>query len=535
MEETYTKKFKAIDTLLFIVLGMGFYLQYRYNLFLDDDYLYSTYTWTDHPITSVKEALASQVVAYMECNGRFLIHTIVHLFCGIWGPSAFAIVDTFMFLFFFWFMIKLTMTGKKNFYLKTFILLALIWFFVPVQGVAFLGNIAFSVNYLWASVANLGFIIAYRKSKTDAAQWWRLALLMLLGILVGSLQESFSVGIAGALFIYYCFHLKELKGQRLFLVLGYFLGALIIIGAPGNFIRMQGEQDPLINSGLKLLILTKWSYFRSILRYVPILAVLAVTLLLMYVRDKSAAIEFMRKNQIYLTAIVINVLFAVVIAYKGPWQIISSALFAIIILAKLIFGQLENLSRKCRLIILSVTGIFMISTYFYALRIRQELFAEHEALVEAARETKSGIIWADYEVSGRIIQRKHHLISNYFRVVFYMGDDCHKHLLSTYLTKGENPELVKCVLPFSPEKIRSFCTADNRLGSSLQIFKAGKNPFIIVVANSAAEMRQTMTELNRIQINPVRTLALGSLGCEEFMYKGIYYAVIFNNSFADTA
>jgi len=519
-----------LGVLAFFILGYGFYQLYQYNLFLDDDYLFSAFTGTDHPITSIKDALQSQGVAYMTWNGRFVIHTIVQLFCSIWGVGLYSILNTLMYLVFFWLMFKLTISSKKQVFFKGFLLLIILWFLIPIQGITFLGNIAFSVNYLWASVAFLALLILYKNSRMEGGFGLKSVVLLVFGVFVGSLQESFSVGIAGSLFIYYCFHLKELRGEKLFLVLGFWLGTLIIVGAPGNFYRMEGEQAPMMDSGLKMLVLIKWSQLKNMLFGIPIMNVLMVTLVLMFIRNKAFALQFLKKNQIYLVAIVINLIFALVIAYKGQWQMTSSVLLSIIMLTNLALEKWESKMIQYRLLLVSVAGFFMIVTYFSALKIRRDLFKEHTALVQAAKTTKDGIIWSNYEVMGHVYQHQYHFMENYFRVVFYMGDKYHKRLLSTYLTKGKNPNLVQCVLPFSPEKIDSFCMKGNQLMPTEQIFKAGTAPFIIIKEKNDSSIMSSIDKLNKLPEKTYQEVTLKELGCEKYLYKGNLYAVIFNKS-----
>jgi hypothetical protein len=514
--------------LAFCLLGIGFYLLYQYSLYLDDDYLFTFFTGTDHPIKSIKEALQSQMLAYMTWNGRFVIHTVVHLFCGIWGMKLFSVLNTFMFLVFFWFIIKLTIYGKRFAFLKGFLLVPILWFFIPILGVTFLGNIAFSVNYLWASVAILGFLLVFEKCTTKRVSFFKSMMLIVFGLFIGSLQESFSVGVGGSLFIYYCSHFKELKGSRLYLVLGFWLGTLIIVGAPGNFYRMEGEQATMMDSGLKMFVLIKWSQFKNMFFGIPILNILLVVLVLMFIRNRTYALQYVKNNQIYLSAIVINLGFALVIAYKGQWQITSSVLFAIIMLVKLVFEKWEEQIHRYRVILISVAGVLMIVTYLSAWSIRRELYKEHSALVQVAKTTKNTVIWSDYEVMGRMYQQRYRFMENYFRVVFYMGDKYHKRLLSCYLTKGKNPNLVTCVLPFSPEKTSSFCTVENQLNTSIQLFKAASYPFFIIQASSKAKLLYNLDKLNELDEGGLHMFSLNGLGCESFQYNGKYYTVIFH-------
>jgi|GEM_PF-3305250 len=532
--------------LFFAVVGICFYLIYRYSLFLDDDYLFSFVWGTDRPVTSIKDALYSQSIAYMEGNGRFLVHSIVHLFCGVWGMTLFGVCNTLMFLLLCWITRKLTSKDNEHLILKGIILITLFWFFLPVPGITFLGNIAFSVNYLWTSVGILGFLWVYQQRKNDssAKRWWHYTALMIFGILVGSLQEGVSIGIAGALFLYYCFHFKELRGQALFLVLGFWIGSLIILLAPGNFIRMENEQGALLHSSLKWLALTKLSYFKEMLFGIPVFLAVLLTLTGLFIGNRRYCKQFVRENHLYIGAILIDILFALVIAYNGKWQITCPALFAIILLAKWLFDVGEKWLVKYRIIVVSTMLLFVCSTYIPAYRLRQKLFQEHQELVRTAAGSTDGMVWGNYEVLGHVYQNNYDFLENYFRVVFYMGDEYHKRLLSGYLTKGKNMELITCVLPFSPEKIATYCSVDNQIIPDLPIYTAGNNPFLIICTDDSVTMQQLLTNETYIQqVHDILTknktkntaVRFHGLGSEAFQFQGKHYVISYNRLLAGLA
>ena len=51
--------------------------------------------------------------------------------------------------------------------------------------------------------------------------------------------------ICGALVVYYAFHLKSFRGNAIPLVLGFVIGSMLVLFAPGNFLRASEELAPL--------------------------------------------------------------------------------------------------------------------------------------------------------------------------------------------------------------------------------------------------------------------------------------------------
>lgn len=519
---------KVWGVLSLILVGVGFWVQYRFNLFIDDDYLYSLFSGTDRLITSIPDALHSQAIEYMGHNGRFVIHTLVNLFCSVWGRDVFGVINTLFFLLFFAITFKLALNNTKHIFLKGALLLFVLWFFIPVPGVSILGNIAFSINYLWASAATFGFLLVYSNSKSEVGSKWEAGWMLLFGLFVGSLQESFSVGIAGSFVLYYLFHWKELRGQKKLLVLGYVLGTLIIVCAPGNFNRMEGEQSGVWDAGLKMLLLIKWSVFRDLFLGIPVLVMLLAYLAILYLRNKDHAVQYIKKNQVYLVAIVINMAFSLLIAYKGKWQMTSSAVMAIILLTHALFNAIDTHKKSMRTVLITVSAVLFLASYIPTLNIRKKIFYEHEALINSAKKTKDGIVWGSYENEGRTYFKQYRFFKSHFRLVFYMGDTYHKRILSSYLTKGKNPNLVTCVLPFSPETIDSFCTVENQLVRNESIYKAGVYPFFIIKTDNETNRIMNQKVLDNL-LKAMHQLPLpDGLGVEDFPYKGYYYTIMYH-------
>ena len=219
----FVKDYKFIIIFYFFI-GFSFYIQNRFSIFCLDDYLY-TFSFADsgNRINNLIDIIKSQNAGYLNVNGRYIIHGITHLFCSVIGKDIFEIFNStaFVLLLIALSIYTIPASSLKNvgFHLIVF---TLVWLLIPSVGETFLGNISTNINYLWVSLFVVLFLINYKKykeSNKETSLVHRLCLFF-FSVFVGSLQESFSIGIAGALGLYYIFHFKELKGVIAFIVIG---------------------------------------------------------------------------------------------------------------------------------------------------------------------------------------------------------------------------------------------------------------------------------------------------------------------------
>ena len=269
--------------IFFIIIGVAFYLLDRFSLFIIDDYMYAFKYGTYEPIRTLKDIFESQCDHYMQHNGRFLVHCVVQLFCGILGVEWFRIFNTILFVLFCAMTTRLV-CGTYRAPIMWYVLTSFaIWLFIPRIGMTILGNIACGVNYLWVGVANLYFLLVCDKlNKGHYSQSFISNIgYGILGTIIGSLQESFSIPIAGVLFLYYCFNYRQFTGAIVWLVSGYWLGSIILIIAPGNFVRLSNviPNENLFKIALRRLF--------AVLEDSSILCVLMVIYLLLLIRYKT--------------------------------------------------------------------------------------------------------------------------------------------------------------------------------------------------------------------------------------------------------
>ena len=103
IKEFFANKWAIVLTLFTIAIAMWI-LTFLSPECIDD--YWHKYVFIDksvdmnRPITSVKNVIISQYTHYFYVNGRSIVHTIVQLFAGILGKSAFNICNATVFALF---------------------------------------------------------------------------------------------------------------------------------------------------------------------------------------------------------------------------------------------------------------------------------------------------------------------------------------------------------------------------------------------------------------------------------------------------
>lgn len=183
------------------------------------------------PIRTVADIWNSQINHYYNSNGRFVVHFIVQIFCGLWGKIAFAFCNSIV-----W-MLLVYQLSKRSTLTATVIAIFIFWSlpFTP----------PFQVNYIWTSCAILLWLIlflnppAYLSVKKNLRGLVIILLLFILSFLIGEMHEGFSIMVGGAILIYFILKRGRFTPVQFALALGFGIGGLVTILAPGNFYRIN--------------------------------------------------------------------------------------------------------------------------------------------------------------------------------------------------------------------------------------------------------------------------------------------------------
>lgn len=437
------KRFASVAIIL--VFTVLFYLQNRYAILCIDDWVYAFIVHEDAknylsvvddnvirtPVSSFSDALLSQSCDYFKSNGRFIIHTLVQYFCGSLSMNEFVIINSAVFGLFTLLVFKLV-GSRKDSLVWLLTILSGIWVFIPHKGYTFMGNISLSVNYLWSSVAMLSFLLLYERMSTGRKSPCIVVLSSVYAFLVGSLQESFSICISGALLLTMLIRYRTLSMAMKTLSVNYVCGTLICVCSPANF----GRAADIGGFGLH------YQVFLGLLSSPLFVLMLCVFTVLV---AKGIFTTIIERYLLLFLAIAVNLLFIVFVAYNGRHQLTSLNVLLFVLLFRLWkeYGNCLGIYMKIATIGLIMTAIV---SYYPVLQVRKKYYDSYSLILERARNNRNGIVdGSEFEDYTKRIKSNRIFECNYVMTFTFQDWDFYEHSLSVYLTRGRNNRLIETI------------------------------------------------------------------------------------------
>ncbi|MGN0235860.1 MAG: DUF6056 family protein [Paludibacteraceae bacterium] len=460
----FFRQFTKQDYIFFALCGVVYFLLIRQYIPCNwDDLSYRFVCGEDayNYIDSIGDVLMSNVYAYLHINGRFLVHCFVQFFCGFGGKQLFFICSTLMFLLLLMSILYIVRKKTHSNMDKYWLLLGLL-LLIPIPGVTFIGTIAFVVNYMWSAAIYTFFLCLYFHIKEDniSYHWWQNILLVLFALVCGSWQESFCIGIAGALFFYHIVHIKETHSSLLYMVIAFGIGACICIFTPSNFSRSEA---------LGLSIYSMRNTIVQMLKHVPAVSVVVFLVIISLIIDlhKKTKSLFVQENAIFFLSSLFSILFALIISFQGgEYQLTIIAIFSIILSIRFIYRYF-TIPRKAEYTLAILIFLFAAINYVPAYYYRQKI---HNSFAKVMTNYNT----YDYCIDGELesIDREVLKGSFYRRYIhefalygFYTNTIIAEKF-SRYLNKSGQTDCT-LILPESKERIIATCIPNNACDSML--------------------------------------------------------------------
>lgn len=446
---------------LFVIIGtILFYLQDRFLIRDIDDFAFSTinelvvnddgsrHLVHVNPVNSFSDAVKSQQAAYLDYNGRFIIHTLSQWFNGTKSTGFVALFNSV-----FWAILlacfSLLSFGRERLRVSHLVIaFAVLWLTIPNALVMMIGSITAAADYLWTSAVSLLILLLFGKicHKEEPISLPATIALAVLALIAGALQESFSIGISAALVIYGLVNRKRLSRAAWIMIIFYVLGTMIITFAPANF-----KRSDLLGHYIR------WYVFTDLLRVPVVSLTLLLTIITLFIRP-GVVIDVLKRNTIILIAILVNLAFAVLIAYTGPWQLTCISLLCAILLLQM--GSQLITGRKTLAVIACVAACATAAVYSAQLWQRHEMKNIEQAMYQEALTGQDGLINLSkaFDVDrqfreSRLAPLYRQYLRNPFETLIINDQLYGVGLLSKFLTKCSNPELITALLPDSAENI----------------------------------------------------------------------------------
>lgn len=230
-------------------IAIFFFICNYYTPLIQDDYAYcyiygpdsAVIRPTSMRINSLIQVFISQINHYIFVNGRITSHVLIQIFCGLLGKSIFNVVNTMVFVLFLDSMVRISTHNKRNVYILLLVYISFLVVF-PNPGQTFFW-LSGSCNYLWSITFSLLVIRYILFTPFELLSKNKIVTLLLgvVGLLIGCMNESITLGIAGGLFFYFVFHKEKFRTSNKSFFIGYLLGVFVILVSPGSWSRLQSS------------------------------------------------------------------------------------------------------------------------------------------------------------------------------------------------------------------------------------------------------------------------------------------------------
>lgn len=288
------EKGKLVLVFALAIIVAFFFLICRFGFFVSDDYG----AWIGGSCT-LFDVLLKTKTFYLNWGGGAFSAFLHYLFCGLFVNNKlwFDIANTFVFgcmMLIGYKLINPKLISQNEKIALAFVLL--FWFLCPIPRETLFWVVG-STGYLWSNTLAFLFLLVYMKNKDSNSTVLKKTMLFFLSaFLAASLIPC--VSICGAFVVYYLAHFDKFKGNVIFLVSGFVLGSLVLLAAPGNFVRASVDMVPF---GEKINDLITHPV-GEILKF-KALWILVLAWSLACIVDKRTAFQWAKKNMILLLAL----------------------------------------------------------------------------------------------------------------------------------------------------------------------------------------------------------------------------------------
>ncbi len=245
MFKNLTEKIKKTSNKnkIFLILTIIFIFMLILNFItplIADDYSYAMMR-DNTPIQNIYDIIINQIGHYFNWGGRTVAHTIAQIFLALLGKNIFNIFNSLVYVLLIYLIYKLAKPKDEDRPILLLVIHLFLWFVLPVFGQTCLWLIG-SCNYLWTTLIILIFLNFYKNIDFKKNSIKKIFLMFILGLIAGWTNENTSFGLLvitlGILISTKISNKKEeLPIWTISGFIGSLIGFLILILAPGNFLR----------------------------------------------------------------------------------------------------------------------------------------------------------------------------------------------------------------------------------------------------------------------------------------------------------
>ncbi|MCI6107145.1 MAG: DUF6056 family protein [bacterium] len=402
-----SKKIDKTKISIIVILGLIYISMLILNFItplIMDDYNYAF--GLNGRLNSISDIFNYQIWFYLNWGGRNVAHFIAQLFL-MNNKIIFNIINPIIYTLMVYLIYNLIKGKNKHNPLYLILIHFALWFFTPVFGQSFIWLTGAS-NYLWTTTIILIFLNIFIHLETSSKKYniVQIVLFGILGIIAGWTNENSGASLLFMLIAYIIMtkliEKRKLKKIHVAGITGALIGFIIMIAAPGNYVRSSGFED---NS----FFIIKWikraiSITQTGERYLLCLAIISVVLISIYIYKKQ---KINKKIFIYFIGLIIA-MYSMIASPTFPersWTIII--IYAIIINGILLYNlEIKNQLKKFILIDCIIVAIFIFAnSYILAFKDSYQFYNVWKSRAEEIEEGKKKRI-EDYQFEPYFTTRK---------------------------------------------------------------------------------------------------------------------------------
>lgn len=380
-----------------VIFCLIFILNRLYPLYADD-WIYA-FVFGENPprrVSGLYDIITSQYNHYILWGGRSVVHAIAQGLL-LSPPLLLDLINTSAFLLFIWVMYRIANKGN-TINSSVFIIIALlVWFFLPLFTATVIW-ITGSANYLWGTLIVLLFIAPYCiffKTGVSSNSIWKALLFFIFGIIAGWTNENMSVATIFMIAVL-CIYQKRKGNLPYWMVCGFIglcIGCIIMLLAPGNYIRSEAISEALNLSERSMLIQLKdrLAVFPSVYKkHLLLLLVFYFFVLVLFIKTNDKNED--RRKVIFISVLLMitaHIAFLVLVASpvfpeRALFCVVTFIVLSISILYANIQFRFRVLQRSNILFILVLCSIFCIDYYrkYPSICLIYKTFRDRDVLLE---------------------------------------------------------------------------------------------------------------------------------------------------------
>lgn len=279
---------------------------------------------TNQRVQSWSDAILSQYNHYFAHTGRALVHILVQMFCGVWGVTAYSIFNTILFIAVVVMFVLYTQNNnnRNNPAIWLLVIFAMFYLFPAPWYLWYIPMM--SMNYLLPTFTSLVFLSSLRRWTNKKVGIIEVVLGCVLSFIFGWTHEGFALPISGGLFFWMIINRKTINKQIIPLAVSFWLGAIILTIAPGNFTRLSN-----------VTMVYMLSEACTLYAQVKIVWIALIGCLCYRHKHRTEFQAFVKEHQLILLSLAIAIIFSVK-AHTSVWSLTGVEFFSFIIILQLL-------------------------------------------------------------------------------------------------------------------------------------------------------------------------------------------------------